>query len=197
MRSGIPCTISAIPTPREKARRASVANCGRALPFSIRLRCVRSVPALAARLSCVMPSWARRYLSLLPSLHYSRRPFERRFWLDESAGVGGGSVRLLFSTCWRGLWGCCSRTATIFGQGFPLALLRSDEDGQLCVGTAVLSRRCSQAHGDLPEGCQERKRLRQVNHHAAHRDHHPRTQFQEPFPKRPYLRTGTVGQRGL
>ncbi|MGA2084136.1 MAG: hypothetical protein ABSG60_01295, partial [Terracidiphilus sp.] len=36
-----------------------------------------------------------------------------------------------------------------------------------------------------------------MNDHATHRDHHPRTQFQEPFPKRPYLRTGAVGQRGL
>ena len=62
---------------------------------------------------------------------------------------------------------------------------------------AVLSRRCSQAHGDLPEGSHEGERLRQVNDHPAHRDHHPRTEFQEPCTKRLYLGAGAIGQRGL
>ena len=87
--------------------------------------------------------------------------------------------------------------AALFSQGFPVlsfALLRVDG---FAWTEAVLSRRCSHTHGDLPEGSQEGKRPRQVNDHPAHRGHHPRTEFQEPLPKCPYLGASAIGQRGL
>ena len=61
---------------------------------------------------------------------------------------------------------------------------------------AVLSRRGSECQRNLPEGGQKRERRRQMQDHAAHRDHHTCAQLQQPFAERPDLSASAVGVCG-
>ena len=92
---------------------------------------------------------------------------------------------------------CEVGAAGLFEQSFPSFILRNI--GKVCFGIyeAALSRRGSECHRHLPEGGQERERRGQVHDHAANRNQHPATQFQQTFTECPDLSSRTVGVCGV
>src|ERR1700691_6784310 len=66
----------------------------------------------------------------------------------------------------------------------------------LSVAVAELSGGGAECHRDFPEVGEKREGGGQMQHHAARRDGHSGTKFQQPFAERPNLGASAVGASG-